>query len=97
MILIFLGTSALCDSISAYLIKGAAAKISKEMRYDLYICYHQKCGYMTEPIDEGACRKFFNFNEIQKDVANMESNLNHHMPLRWKRIILSIGALSFMF
>ena len=44
MILIFLGTSALCDSISAYLIKGAAAKISKEMRYDLYICYHQKCG-----------------------------------------------------
>lgn len=79
------------------LFKVGAVTVTKEMRYDLYVNYFQKCAKFTQPIDQEKSQKYFNFKAIEDDLETFERHLSFHQPLNQRNKLLLLAYLVLLF
>jgi ABC-type transport system involved in cytochrome bd biosynthesis fused ATPase/permease subunit len=76
-----------------------AASVTKELRYDLFVQYFQRCSKLTLAVDKEKSLQLFNLKEIDKDLDMLERHLSHFRPLnikRWFACLISIGVMFYI-
>ena len=89
--------SIFCEWVCSDLLRVGAVSIAKELRYDMFLCYFRKCTRFTNPVDKEKNKQFFDLNKIEADISVLEQNISHFMPLRVKRILISLMSIISMF
>lgn len=97
VILITAFVSVISEWFRSDLYKVGAVSVSKEMRYDLYVNYFQKCSKLTLPIDKEKSQKYFNFKTIEDDLETFERHLSYHQPLNQRNKLLLLAYLVLLF
>lgn len=74
-----------------------AARISKDIRYDLFYTYFSKCASGDLEVDQLQSKKHFKVSEMQASIDMLQEELKFAVPMRVKHMVMTLASFACMF
>jgi ABC-type transport system involved in cytochrome bd biosynthesis fused ATPase/permease subunit len=71
-----------------------SARVSKQIRYDLYYCYFKKCAKKKGEIDKTKSMKLFQYAKLLNDIEVLADHLKIYLPQKSRCILLILACIS---